>query len=115
MAGFWRRIGNALGFGRGGGRGGGVRPPWEPAPEPPPIEDNGLPTGWHFVGLVDDNGKIDYVDDSVTDRQIRDADRVFIAKTWPDGHTSYRQFSAARNKDAIGDMLIRESGEGSPV
>lgn len=79
------------------------------------VGDNGLPSGWHFVGYVDNDGKTHYIGDEITDQQVRDADRVFIAKTWGSGKTSYRQFSSAQSKDAIGDMLIRESGEGSPV
>lgn len=79
------------------------------------IGDNGLPSGWHFVGYIDDNGKTHYIGDEITDQQVRDCDRVFIAKTFPNGSTRYRQFSSASSKDAIGDMLIRESGEGSPI
>jgi hypothetical protein len=98
-------------FGDYGGRGDA-----EP-PEPGDYDrsDNGLPEGWHFVGVVDLNGNHTAVDDSVTDQQIRDADRVFIVKIWPDHSVRYRQFSSANSKDAIGDMLIYESDDGSPV
>lgn len=79
------------------------------------LGDNGLPSGWHFVGYVDNDGNTVHIGDEITDQEIRNSDRVFIAKTFSDGTTRYRQFSSANSKDAIGDMLIRESGEGSPI